>query len=141
MNGVLGMTSLLLDTVLTAEQREFAETATQSAVALMAILNDLLDFSEMEAGRLGIESVEFDVRHLVEDVAGGLRVRAQEKSLYLGWSLPADVPSVVWGDPGRLRQIVTNLLANAVKFTPSGAMNRPPCSTELTSIPCEDLGG
>jgi PAS domain S-box-containing protein len=123
MNGVLGMTSLLLGTDLTAEQRDFAETATQAAGALMAILNDLLDFSEMEAGRLGIESVEFDVRHLVEDVVGALRVPAQEKSLDLACSLCADVPSVLRGDPGRLRQIVTNLLANAVKFTPSGAIS------------------
>lgn len=86
-------------------------------------MSDLLDMADMEAARLRIESVELDVRHLVEDVAGELRVPPQAKSLDLRCRLPADLPSVVRGDPGRLRQVVTNLVANAVKFTPSVAIS------------------
>lgn len=120
MNGVLGMTSLLLDSELTTEQRDYAETATKSAEALMTIINDMLDLSEMKAGRLGIESVEFDVRRLVAEVTGAAIVPAHGKSLELTCTVPAEVPRTVRGDPARLRQIVTKLVANAVKFTPSG---------------------
>ncbi len=120
MNGVLGMTSLLLDTTLTAEQREFAHTVSVSGEALLAILNDILDFSKIEAGRLDLESVDFDIRGLIEDIASLLSLPAHNKSLELACLLPVDQPAMVNGDPGRLRQIVTNLVGNAVKFTAKG---------------------
>lgn len=120
MNGILGMTRFLLGTDLTAEQKEFAETVQSSAESLLAILNDILDFSKIEAGRLVIEPIPFDLRLAVEEVAELLAMRAGEKGLELMVRYAPTAPRRVIGDPGRIRQVLTNLMGNAVKFTDRG---------------------
>ncbi len=120
MNGVIGMSALLLGGELSAEQRDYAQTVAKSAEALLAVLNDILDFSKLEAGKVHIDRVDFDLRDVLEDVAALLAAPAQEKGLELGCHLRSDVPTQLRGDPTRLRQVLTNLVANAVKFTPRG---------------------
>jgi PAS domain S-box-containing protein len=120
LNGVLGMTSLLLETELGSEQRDFAETVRGSGESLLGLLNDILDFSKIEAGHLDLESIDFDPQSLVEDVANLLSLPAHEKGVELVCNLPVEGPTTVRGDPGRFRQILTNLVGNAVKFTSSG---------------------
>jgi signal transduction histidine kinase/DNA-binding response OmpR family regulator len=120
MNGVIGMTGLLLDTPLTAEQREFAETVRSSAEALMTIINDILDFSKIEAGKLMLESLPFELPRAVEEVGELVAAAAEEKGLDLILSIAPDVPRQVIGDVGRLRQVLLNLVGNAIKFTPRG---------------------
>jgi PAS domain S-box-containing protein len=120
MNGVIGMTGLLLDTSLTPDQRSYAETVRTSADALLDLLNDILDFSKIEAGRLELEELDFDPRAVVEEATSLLAPKAHEKRLEMVCSVDAGVPDWLRGDPGRLRQVLVNLVSNAVKFTHEG---------------------
>lgn len=120
MNGVIGMLELVLDTPLTPLQTDYLQTALQSAEALLSLLNDILDFSKIEAGRLELEKINFNLRHLVEDVAYTLAKRAQDKGLEMACLVQSDLASELLGDPGRLRQILVNLIGNAIKFTHQG---------------------
>ena len=131
MNGVLGMIELLQDSGVNPMQRRLAETAQQSGETLLTIINDILDFSKIEAGHMELESLSVDLRSMVEDVAALVAERAHKKGVELVCHLAPDVPAVVRGDPGRLRQVLTNLMGNAVKFTQRGEV--------IVEVRCEQL--
>lgn len=120
MNGIIGMSGLLLDTDLTAEQREYAQIIRNCAESLLSLINDILDFSKIEAGKLDLETLDFDLRLALEEVVEVLALKAAEKGLEFVCLVEPEVPSLLRGDPGRLRQVLLNLVGNAVKFTIKG---------------------
>lgn len=123
MNGVLGMTELALTTELTEEQRCYLSIAKSSAESLLVVIDDILDFSKVEAGKLALEQIDFSLRANILDTLGMFRIRADKKGLELNCHLDRGIPDKVMGDPGRLRQIVTNLVGNALKFTDHGGIS------------------
>ena len=119
-NGIMGMTELALNTTSPSEQREYLEDVMVASTALLTVVNDILDFSKIEAGKLELINVEFNVRKLIDDAAGILAVTAAKKGLELLSHVSPEMPPILMGDPGRLRQVLVNLLGNAVKFTDEG---------------------
>jgi len=120
MNGIIGMTELVLGTELTGEQWKYLEMAKMSADSLLALINDILDFSKIEAGKMELEAIDFNLRVTLENAADTLALKAQEKGLELACHIRPDVPTALIGDPGRLRQVIVNIAGNSLKFTEKG---------------------
>jgi signal transduction histidine kinase/ActR/RegA family two-component response regulator len=122
MNGIMGMTDLVLDTSLTAQQRTYLQAVKQSSESLLVVINDILDFSKIEAGKLAIETIPFSLHDTIEQMLLPLRMRAIDKQLQLELELQEGMPTHYAGDPGRIRQVITNLIGNAIKFTERGTV-------------------
>jgi PAS domain S-box-containing protein len=120
MNGVIGMIELLKDTPMDNEQRDYLNTANESAESLMTLINEILDFAKIESGQMSVETIDFDLRSMVEGVARTMATRAEAKGLEMVCMVNRDIPSRVKGDPTRLRQVLVNLVGNAIKFTAQG---------------------
>jgi len=120
MNGVIGMTGLLLGTQLSNEQREYAEIVSNSADTLLTVINDILDYSKIEAGKIDLEEIEFNVRNTIDTVVDMMSLRAEEKGLEFNYLVDQKIPTMLKGDPGRLKQVLLNLVNNAIKFTEKG---------------------
>jgi signal transduction histidine kinase/DNA-binding response OmpR family regulator/HPt (histidine-containing phosphotransfer) domain-containing protein len=146
MNAIISMTELVLDTRLASEQRESLELVGKSADSLLEIINDILDFSKIEAGKLDLDPVDFDLRESLGDLLSTLAIRAGEKQLELAYRIAPEIPAMLRGDPLRLRQIVTNLVANAIKFTKQGEVvvevrnESPPGADILLHVTITDTG-
>jgi CheY-like chemotaxis protein len=136
MNAILGMTELALDTQLTLEQTEYLELVRKSSDSLLALINDILDFSKIEAGKLSLDTLDFDLRDSLGDTLNTLSLRAAQKGLELAAHIAPDVPDALRGDPGRLRQVLVNLVGNALKFTERGEVvvrvSKEEVATEIT---------
>ncbi len=146
MNGILGMTELLLDSTLAPDQREHLGMVRSSAQSLLTVINDVLDFSKIDAGRMELEAIPFNLRDFVRETVPPFIALAADKQLELRWSVDSAVPPAVVGDPGRLRQVIVNLLGNAVKFTEAGSVAlvvdkvRADAQTVVLSMQVHDTG-